>query len=302
MAKETISPQPESRPRRRKGRVMGYLFTFLLGAAAGCGASYYFLLQAQRDDAAEQRAFQALENSNDSADFRAFLERFPDSGYAADVRRRMEQLSAMEEAWRRIAASQNPGDFNTFKSRFHHPYYDKLCDVKVDSIDWKVAVRDSTVASFEHYMAIHPDGIFYAEATFAARQAEKREISDAEREMVISTLDGFMSLLGRGDTETIIGYLPDVMDQFLEKHMATRGDVVLMVEKMFGGDVRECTFSRTGDVEIQKRILAGKPAYSVRTTYTGDISLNGGDGSRHKTYNVKADVGEGHLVRSLTMS
>lgn len=274
---------------------------FLLGVAAGCGASYYFFLHVEKDDVAEQRAYAALENSNDSTDFRAFLDRFPDSGYAADVQRRMDQLVEMEQAWARIASSRNTADFAAFKSRYHHPYYDKLCDVKVDSIDWCAALADSTVASFEHYMAIHPDGIYYADATFAAREAEKRELSDAEREMVINTLDGFMSLLGRGDTETIIGYLPDVMDQFLEKHMATRGDVVLMVEKMFGSDVRECHFSRSGDVEIQKRILAGKPAYSVRATYDGNISYHS-DSGRQKTYHVKADIGEGHLVRALTMN
>ena len=301
MKKEAASNETVENKRRgrRTGRILAFLFTFLLGVAAGLGASYYILVQQQSDSDAEQRAYAALENSTESIDYQNFLNRFPNSGYASDVRSRMEKLQQMEQEWSRIATSKKVADFEAFHKRFQHPYYDFLCAAKIDSLDYAAAVADSTKASFEHYMAIHPDGQFYAEATFAARQAEKHELSDAEKEMVVNTIDGFMSLLGRGDTETIIGYLPDVMDRFMEKRMATRGDVVLMVEKMFGDRVRECTFERQGEVEIKKRILAGQPAYSVRATYSGNIALN--DGTRHKSYLVKADVGEGHLVRAITM-
>ena len=301
MANKDLKVQDEDAHRRRGcGRWVALLVAFALGVGAGFGVSYYLMLEAERDDTAEVRAYEALESSNDSQDFRLFLERFPHSGYATEVRRRMEQLATMEQAWRSIARSHKVADFQAFSNRFSHPYYDALCQAKIDSLDWETTVADSTVAAFEHYMTTHPGGLFYAEATFAVQEAKKRELSDAEREMVLNTLDGFMSLIGRGDTETIIGYLPDVMDQFLEKRMATRGDVVLMVEKMFGSGTGECSFERTGEVEIKKRFMAGKPAYAVRATYSGHITRNGG--SKDRTYHVRADVGEGHLVRAITIN
>ncbi len=304
MKKDEASNEITEKKRKRgcTGRFLAFLFTFLIGVAVGLGASYYILVQQQSDSDAEQRAYAALENSTESRDYKNFLERFPSSGYASDVKSRMEKLQQMEAEWSRISTSKKVADFEAFRKQFQHPYYDKLCAVKIDSLDWAKALADSTREAFDHYMAIHPDGLFYAEATFAARQAERHELSADEREMVTNTLDGFMSLLGRGDTETLIGYLPDVMDCFLEKRMATRGDVVLMVEKMFGDNVRECTFSRSGDPEIKKRILAGQPAYSVTATYSGDIAVQTSDGKRQKTYVVRADLGEGHLVRAITFS
>ena len=184
MKKDEASNEITEKKRKRgcTGRFLAFLFTFLIGVAVGLGASYYILVQQQSDSDAEERAYAALENSTESRDYKNFLERFPSSGSASDVKSRMEKLQQMEAEWSRISTSKKVADFEAFRKQFQHPYYDKLCAVKIDSLDWAKALADSTREAFDHYMAIHPDGLFYAEATFAARQAERHELSADERE------------------------------------------------------------------------------------------------------------------------
>ena len=126
MKKDEASNEITEKKRKRgcTGRFLAFLFTFLIGVAVGLGASYYILVQQQSDSDAEQRAYAALENSTESRDYKNFLERFPSSGYASDVKSRMEKLQQMEAEWSRISTSKKVADFEAFRKQFQHPYYD----------------------------------------------------------------------------------------------------------------------------------------------------------------------------------
>lgn len=154
--------------RKRRVWVWVCLVLVLVVAATGVGLGWY--VHADNERAAAERAYTALHESYASDDYRSFLERFPDSPYAADVRQRMQQLLQLEREWAYIADSGDAAIFRRFRERHPNPLYDRLCDSKIDSLDWVSAQAGDTWASYDLYMRRHPTGLHYAEATMAQRR------------------------------------------------------------------------------------------------------------------------------------
>lgn len=162
-----VSAQRGKPKRRRRVWIWVCIVLVLAVAATGVGVGWY--VHADNERAAAERAYIALSDSYASDDYRSFLERFPDSPYAPDVRERMQELLKLEREWAYIADSGDATIFRRFRDRHPNPLYDRLCDSKIDSLDWLRAQTEGTWASYDLYMHQHPTGLHYAEATIAQR-------------------------------------------------------------------------------------------------------------------------------------
>lgn len=161
------------------------LFLLVIG---GGGVAYY--IHTDNLNAAAERAYDALADSYDSQDYQAFLDRFPDSVYVPEVRRRMQRLQTMESEWYSIKNSSNANAFVRFKNRFPNPLYDRLCDEKIDSLDWIAAREDNTWNAYDVYMKKHPSGQYYADAsnaqTLCPNPQQVRDSIRAAKEVFVS--------------------------------------------------------------------------------------------------------------------
>jgi len=139
------------------------LTVLLLLAAAVLVAG--FVYQRQKVANGEERAYAALELSISSDDYQEFLRLYPKSEHRAEVERRMREVQNMERDWARVLQSDSRDAIVDFKNMYNHPYYEKLCDARLDSLDWVDAQAMDTPEGPRLYMAKHPEGRYYGDAT-----------------------------------------------------------------------------------------------------------------------------------------
>lgn len=115
----------------------------------------------------EEYTYQSLEQNYNPEDYENFLSRYPDSPHAAEVSQRLEKLKSMLTEWAQIETMGSAGDFMNFKANYDDPRYNRLCDIKIDSLDWVLALRLNTREAYDTYLHKHADGNYAAEASVA---------------------------------------------------------------------------------------------------------------------------------------
>ena len=151
------STRPSNRPTRKKKSktpVIGCLVAFFLFLLVAGGVGLYFWYEHQQAVDQEERDYAVLTGKNyNTADFEAFLERYPHSLHRAEVMERLATLRRLHATWHNICDSQNVQNFRQFLQNFpdtESEYY-VLCIHKIDSLDWVSACRRMTVASLSGY-------------------------------------------------------------------------------------------------------------------------------------------------------
>lgn len=100
-------------------------------------------------------AYQILENNDNPQDYQDFLEKYPNSEHADEVRQRLTKLEEMLAKWNTIALSDNVNDFINFKNTYSDIQYGRLCDIKIDSLDFIIAQKQGTPEAYQHYLDSH---------------------------------------------------------------------------------------------------------------------------------------------------
>lgn len=121
----------------------------------------------------EEYTYQSLEQNYNPEDYENFLARYPDSPHATEIQQRLEQLKAMLTEWAQIETIGTSGDFLNFKANYNDARYNRLCDIKIDSLDWVLALRLNTRESYDNYLRKHPDGTYASEASVAKDYLQK---------------------------------------------------------------------------------------------------------------------------------
>ena len=260
----------------------------------GGGVYYYTTSTASSEQ--EQRAYDALDKSNSSADFQAFLDRYPNSKYTDDVRERMDEFKQMENSWSQIQNSSNTTDFISFKDKFSNSFYSNLCDQKIDSLDWVRAQSLGTAEAYNAYMEQHPQGRYFSEASIAQGQKQDQEITEAEYAGVTQTIATFYDAFGDNDENRIAGCITPVMEQFLSKKKATKADVMNIISNMFNEHIEECDFNVNNNYNIVKNGNTYNVTFSVDQHITRD-----NEGKTFGSYQVQVKMDQNFMIQSLIM-
>ena len=180
------STKPNNRPTRKKkskAPLIGCLIGFLLLLLGACGFGGYIWYERQQAADQEERDYAVLTSKNyNTADFEAFLERYPNSLHRAEVMERLATLRRLHATWHNICDSQNPQNFRQFLNNFpdtESEYY-VLCIHKIDSLDWVSASRRMTIASLSGYQQLHPDGEYAMAAALAIDSLHEAEARQRE--------------------------------------------------------------------------------------------------------------------------
>ena len=287
----TVSRMSDKKDKKSSGHTTGcliFVIILLLLSLLGLGAAFYLHIREERHAAAEEKAFACLEESASSEDFKDFLRRYPLSSHCAEVVKRMEYIQLMENVWKETEKNGKSEDYRKFSQRFPNPYYDKLSESRIDSLDWLKAKISDNPDSYEEYMISHPDGSYFTEASLARRQSLGQLPSVDQLLDVRSAIEKFLGAVAKGDGSSVGNMVTSVVEQFLGQRGISASDVAHTVRDMLSSHIKNCSFSISDDFEV-KRLGAGK-GYSAHATVEQSIKRdNAGKTSANYILDVTLD-------------
>lgn len=264
----------------------------------GGGVYFYVSNNAAHE---EEMAYEVLENNNNPQDYEDFLQKYPNSEHADEVRSRLQKLQDMLSKWNSIALSDDVNDFVNFKEQFTDPQYSRLCDIKIDSLDFITAQRVNTPEAFQRYLDNHPDGRYASEASVAQGSLREQEVTETDREQITEVLTDFFNGFANRDESKICANISSTMTTFLHQHNATKADVLSKINAMFNDHIQGCQFNVNRDIQItRKNDSSGNAMFNVTFTVDQHISRDN-EGKTFGQYKCVAAMNAQMLITSLTM-
>lgn len=299
---ETTAPSPATTegaqspaPRKKHTTLIVGVILLLVLAAVG-GAAYWYVTNT-RTAADEQTAYEILENNDNPQDYEDFLANYPQSQHAAEVEERLAVLNEMLQTWNKIALSDNVNDFTSFKEKFQNAKYARLCDIKIDSLDWNNAQAQNSEEAIQRYLDAHPEGRYASEASIALGNIHDNIVTSEDQDAVMKVCNEFFEGFENQDETKVCSNITATMTQFLSQKNATKADVVRTIKAMFSEHIQGCSFVLNRDVEI-KRSEAGFVA-----TFTVDQHIQrDNEGKTFGSYKCEAVLNAQMLISSLTLT
>lgn len=269
----------------------------ILAAIVGLGAVYYFYQSSQSED----KAYVMLEGNENVQDYEDYLKNYPNGPHAEEVRQRLEELKTMYADWTRIQNSEYATDFERFKESHPTSTLVKQADMKIDSLDWVTAQKLNTPEAMEEYLDKHPEGSYISEAGIAQNELANTQVSDAERQGISESLNGFFQAFANNDEASLFTYITPTMTQFLSKRNATKADVGNIVKNTYSEDIENCSFVLNNDYQITKSVSSdGKVAYKVSFSVDQHIQRSG-EGKTFGSYTANATLTGEFKLSALTL-
>lgn len=269
----------------------------ILAAIVGLGAVYYFYQSSQSED----KAYVLLEGNENVQDYEDYLKNYPNGPHAEEVRQRLEELKTMYADWTRIQNSEYATDFERFKESHPTSTLVKQADMKIDSLDWVTAQKLNTPEAMEEYLDKHPEGRYISEAGIAQNELVNTQVSDAERQGISESLNGFFQAFANNDEASLFTYITPTMTQFLSKRNATKADVGNIVKNTYSEDIENCSFVLNNDYQITKSVSSdGKVAYKVSFSVDQHIQRSG-EGKTFGSYTANATLTGEFKLSALTL-
>lgn len=281
-------------PRRKNRTPITIGLLLLLIIIAGGGIYLYHQQERNR----EKLAYEILENNDNPTDYEDFLSRYPNSDHASEVRRRLQRLEAMLSAWSRIALSSDVNDFLRFKQNFDDVRHSRLCDIKIDSLDFLRAQREGTPEAFARYLTAHPDGQYASEASVAQGTLRDQEITPEDRNLIMNVIADFFRGFSNRDEVLICSKITATMKQFLHQNDVTKTQVVETINAMYNEHIQSCQFIVSPDIEIKRIPDSG----TFTATFTVDQHIRrDNDGKTLGVYSATAEITPQLLITSLQL-
>ncbi len=293
-AAQDMAQTPAVQPKNNKKRNWIIATIVILLLIIG-GASYYII--SSNAASQEEMAYEVLENNDNPQDYRDFLEKYPNSEHANEVRQRLNTLEAMLSKWQSISLSDNVNDFINFKNTYSDIQYGRLCDIKIDSLDYITAQKLGTPEAFQRYLDAHPDGRYASEASIAQGTLRDQEVSDDERIQIMNIVTDFYNGFAAQDESKICTNIASTMKTFLHQHNASKATVLSTIQGMFNEHIQSVQFTVNRDFQIKKNSNG-----SYLATFSVDQHIErDNEGKTFGQYKCSAEINPQLLITSLTM-
>ena len=293
-AAQDMAQAPALQPKNNKKRNWIIATIVILLLIIG-GASYYII--SSNAASQEEMAYEVLENNDNPQDYRDFLEKYPNSEHANEVRQRLNTLEAMLSKWQSISLSDNVNDFINFKNTYSDIQYGRLCDIKIDSLDYITAQKLGTPEAFQRYLDAHPDGRYASEASIAQGTLRDQEVSDDERIQIMNIVTDFYNGFAAQDESKICTNIASTMKTFLHQHNASKATVLSTIQSMFNEHIQSVQFTVNRDFQIKKNSNG-----SYIATFSVDQHIErDNEGKTFGQYKCSAEIDLQLLITSLTM-
>lgn len=269
--------------------VIAAIVVFLIG-----GGTYFFVSHNSASE--EEMAYEILENNDNPQDYRDFLDKYPKSEHAQEVQERLVKLEEMLAKWNAIALSENVNDFVNFKNTYSDAQYGRLCNIKIDSLDFIMAQKVGSPEAYQRYLDAHPDGRYASEASIAQGSLKDQEINEDDLTQVSGVLTDFFNGFAAQDESHICSNIASTMTTFLNKRNANKATVLNAIKAMFNEHIESCQFTVNRDLQV-KRNTNG---FVVNFTVDQHIERDD-EGKTFGQYKCVAELSNQMLITSLTM-
>ncbi len=296
-ASESREVPPASHKPKRTGLIVGLIILALVIIGGGWAAIHYI-----GQSRGEASAYAILEGNDNPDDYRAYLRDYPDGPHAQEVGQRLAKLEDMLAAWGRIALSDNATDFVNFKETYDNPRYGRLCDIKIDSLDFVRAQRVGTDEAYAAYLAAHPDGRYASEAAVAQGTLKDQEITEDDRMQVMQVITAFYNGFSNRDADAVCSNITATMSQFLSSKNVGKAQVMETINRMYGEHITGCQFTVNRDLTLQRLPAQGNAEGGFKANFTVDQHIERDDaGKTFGSYQCEARLTPQLLISSLTM-
>lgn len=284
---------PTQQPPKRNKKTLYIIIAVLVVLLIGGGA---WFVCANNAASQEEMAYQILENNDNPQDYQDFLEKYPNSEHADEVRQRLTKLEEMLAKWNTIALSDNINDFINFKNTYNDIQYGRLCDIKIDSLDFIIAQKQGTPEAYQHYLDSHPDGRYASEASIAQGTLRDQEVDEQDRQQISSIVTEFFNGFASLDDNRICSNIASTMDKFLKHSNVNKSNVLSTIHAMFNEHIQSCQFNVNRDFQIKRN------GASYVATFTVDQHIErDNEGKTFGQYKCTAVINDQMLITSLTM-
>lgn len=276
-----------------------FLVTVLIVAGGGFGLYWYLNQDTEADT--ELAAYEMLDGSETLEDYETFMAKFPDSPHMRDVKQRFETLKTMYSAWNTACISCKQRDFEIFAKNYPNSMLVKVCEQKIDSLDWEDAKAKGDPESIEAYLRKHPNGRYSTEASESHSKIMDATATTEEKLLIEEALRGFYNAYGDNDAATVFVYITPTMKRFLNRENATKADVADIIDRTYNEHILSCKFVLNNDYKVKKETNAdGEAVYMVSFSVDQHIERDN-EGKTFGSYTANAVLTDQYKISSLTM-
>ena len=256
---------------RTAWRAAGMAFFLLVAGGASVAGYYYYFLQ--HEMRMEQERYEALENLSEPVFFEQFLADFPLSEHQEEVKARLQQIKAQQAEWAK-ACQGDRATLQAFLDKHPDSFHAPRCAQLIDSIDWQQALADTTGKGIDHYLELHPEGMYADVAAKRKNDLAKAHVSTTEKSMILGMLDTFFNQSMQSTEEEVVAQaIVQPMESFCGKKNATAADIIQYVKKKKTADVIGLHYVVSNTLSVRRESVSdGSLGYHVECTVDETVS------------------------------
>lgn len=266
-------------------------------------AIYLFVDDICRANALEERAYARLENNTNLLFYEDFLTRFPKSQYADEVRNRYNQMKQEQAVYFAEAATGGRAELIAFINAHPESPYCRICEMRVDSLDWFEACEANTLDAYQQYLSIHPEGIFLGDATEARNQQLRLIVTPEETSILRGAVENFLSAMTSRDAARLDELTRGPITFCGVEESSGQQVVDYYQQNIHKDDVLGVHFQLEG-TSINKRSVAGSDAmsYNLYSNAAATINRSSLDSAMVVQYRVTASFSPERRITSVNVS
>ena len=231
-------------------------------------------------------------------DFQIFLKKYPQSIHFREVEQRLRLLENLATDWENIRDSKNVNQFVNFKNKYNDSHYSRLCNLKIDSLDWKAAKDLNTADAYKGYIDRHPEGIFIAEAVNGHYESNK--VSQQEENNIFEVCKQFFSAIETNDADAICNFLAPEIEHFVNMKFASKADILYWATQEHNAH-ELLSFLVKRDFKITKETNA-EDIHIYTSTFTLDQFTTDKEGNKNiETLKAIAKLNKDYQICSLSL-
>ncbi len=281
-------------------RIVTIAFFFILIS----GITYFLIADHRRTKGYEQRAYERLNGCTNLLWYEDYIIRFPDGEHIDEVKKMYaEAQKEHEEFYQKAAGGDRESLLKFIKEHPSSPYV-KVCESRIDSLDWDVALSENNIAGYQRYLELHPEGAFAVIASESKTRLTKLEVTNEEKSMLSGSIDTFLAAMTSGDENRVDALVSSPMT-FCGVSDATGSSVVGFCKSNFQhDDIIGVHFSVSGGLGIKKKpsdIVSGAYDFIVNAQLDAVLNRSNVDSTGVQVWKMTAVLTPDRKFRSVNI-
>ena len=265
---------------------------------------YYFYRHTEKQN--EIYAYENCLQSNDQSVLQNYLDVYAAApiSHRDTITARLEAVKQIDTEWQNANVYNTKVAYQKYIQKHPESSHSLEAKIKIDSLDWIAAATQNTIASFKKYLEEHPDGAHFEDAKMNYNKLSGRLVTPADEQMVMQLFATFFDSMASGDEDALKGTLATVLNNFIQKHHASKWDVVDYVRKMHeDSDIKSMRYIINNDWKIDKieNIETSEMEFAVTFSVAKRIERTDPKKEHAASYKVSSRVTPGGKITDINI-